>query len=85
MLLPETSLGAAFQLAEKMRSSVEGEKLPHGKSPVSQHVTISVGISKMQPRKELDRSILLATADLALYEAKKCGRNRIVVSPASLG
>jgi diguanylate cyclase (GGDEF)-like protein len=84
VLLPETSLGAAFQLAEKMRYSVECEKLPHGESPKFQHVTISVGISTMQPRKYLDRSILLATADLALSEAKKYGRNRIVVSPASV-
>jgi len=84
MLLPEATLGAAFNLAEKMKSSVEDQKLAHRGSPISEHVTISLGICTMQPRKDLDRSILVATADLALYEAKDCGRNRIVVSPASV-
>ncbi len=81
LLLPETTAGAAMQFAERLRQQirdcapvVNGEKLP---------ITVSIGIagsslttSGVQP--------LLSHADQALYEAKRSGRNRVVLwqSPA---
>ncbi len=76
LLLPETTAGAAVQFAERLRQQirdcapvVNGEKLP---------ITVSIGIagsslttSGVQP--------LLNNADQALYEAKRSGRNRVVV------
>ena len=85
VLLPETPLGPVYEIAESVRTAVEQKRLPHGRSSRSGFVTISLGVSTMQPRKDIDPSILVATADLALYEAKDRGRNRIVVSPASVG
>jgi len=84
LLLPETPLGPAYKIAESVRTAVEHRRLPHGRSLRSGFVTISLGVSTMQARKDIDPSILLATADLALYEAKDTGRNRVVVSPASV-
>src|SRR5208337_596124 len=84
VLLPETPLGPTYQLAESMRTAVEQKKLTCGRSSRSGFVTISLGVSTMHPRRDIDPSILVATADLALYEAKEGGRNRTVVSPASV-
>ncbi len=83
VLLPQTPPGPAYELAESMRKAVEEMRLPHGRSSRSGFVTISLGVSTMRPRKDIDPSILVATADLALYEGKTSGRNRVVVSPAS--
>src|SRR5271157_2365349 len=84
VLLPETPLGPTYQLAESMRTAVEQKKLTCGRSSRSGFVTISLGVSTMHPRMDIDPSILVATADLALYQAKEGGRNRTVVSPASV-
>jgi diguanylate cyclase (GGDEF)-like protein len=84
VLLPQTPLGPAYELAEKMRTAVEERRLRHGFSSRSEFVTITEGLATMQPRKDIDPSILVATADLALYEGKESGRNRIVVSQASV-
>jgi diguanylate cyclase (GGDEF)-like protein len=76
LLLPETTGSAAAQFAERLRQQirdcapvVDGEKLP---------LTVSIGIasalltsSGIQP--------LLNNADQALYDAKRSGRNRVVL------
>ncbi len=85
VLMPETPLEPVINLAESMRRAVEGRKLPLGRTGRTAQVTISLGISTMQPRNDIDPSLLVATADLALYDAKERGRNRAVVSPASVG
>jgi polar amino acid transport system substrate-binding protein len=41
------------------------------------HISVSMGITQMQ--KEKDQKTLFNLADKALYEAKKSGRNKIVV------
>ena len=84
VILPETPLGPAYEIAESVRRTVEHKRLPHGRSMGSRFVTVSLGVSTMQPRKDIDLSILLATSDLALCKAKGGGRNRIVISPASV-
>lgn len=74
ILLPETDADKAHQLAEKLRLRIE-------KSPVKSdsgviHVTVSAGISEWQQDEEnLDNA--LKSADYALYEAKKDGRNKV--------
>jgi diguanylate cyclase (GGDEF)-like protein len=83
VLLPHTPLGPAYELAETMRKAVEKQRLPDSNSSRSGFITISLGVSTMQPRKDIDPSILVATADLALYEAKETGRNRTIVSQSS--
>jgi diguanylate cyclase (GGDEF)-like protein len=77
LMLPETTEAAAVQLAERLRQqvlecapTVDGEKLD---------VTVSIGIAGASLRTS-GIEALLRRADQALYEAKRKGRNRVVVS-----
>ncbi|MGE5658818.1 MAG: GGDEF domain-containing protein [Actinomycetota bacterium] len=81
MILPNTPLADAICLAERLRQVVENTVIASDDcSPnrSSFSITISIGIatySQDLPSMEA----LLADADLALYQAKTSGRNRVVV------
>lgn len=64
-------------LAEILRKAVEGMKLPHPNSKVSEFVTISLGVSTMIPGENDELEQLLHFADQALYNAKASGRNQV--------
>lgn len=72
VLLPETRLPGAMQLADKLRSAVEQLDVPS-----VGRVSISVGVAEFG-RGPLTIEQTLAHADKALYEAKEAGRNRVV-------
>jgi diguanylate cyclase (GGDEF)-like protein len=63
-------------LAEALRARVEFERLPHPRSPVSAHVTVSVGFAALSPARAREPALLIDAADRALYRAKAAGRNR---------
>jgi diguanylate cyclase (GGDEF)-like protein len=76
ILLPHTERhsGAAV-LAERIRQRVDEEPLNTDAGPI--HVTVSVGVASTDDATE-DLGALFKRADLALYEAKQSGRNRVV-------
>ncbi len=76
---PDTDLGGALQLAERMRAAVEALAIPHADSRTAAHVTISLGIATFAPPGAISPNKLIEAADQALYEAKEKGRNRICV------
>jgi diguanylate cyclase (GGDEF)-like protein len=82
LLLPETLLPGASQIAERLRQSVADLSIPvcrvNGDSSVNLRITVSVGVAHMLPEiSSLDA--LIHRADQALYRAKDSGRNRVVV------
>jgi diguanylate cyclase (GGDEF)-like protein len=79
VLLPDTEIPAALEIAERIRAAVAGISLPG--SDVS--VTTSVGVVGFPDHATtLDRLEWLA--DAALYLAKRQGRNRVeLADPAS--
>lgn len=80
ILLPDTTLDGALQVAERVRAVIADQALQLGETPLQ--VTVSVGIAGMSGRDDrLDR--LIGRADAALYEAKNSGRNRCVVDRGS--
>jgi len=76
IVLPHTTLAAARQIAARMCKTVSERKFRHKEELIE--VTVSLGLTQF--RKGEDLAQLLARADKALYEAKRGGRNRVVVS-----
>jgi len=74
--LPFTDLPGAVQTAQKIKATVQSLQLPHSPSPISDWVTLSLGISSMVPLPELSLETLIKTADKAMYQAKRAGRNQ---------
>ncbi|MCK6424839.1 MAG: diguanylate cyclase [Burkholderiaceae bacterium] len=81
LLLPQTDLTAARQLAERLRIEVAGLQV----APVDLPITASFGVAtlpgwlKLAPAQGFER--LYAAADAALYRAKQQGRNRVEQAP----
>lgn len=80
VLMSNVSPDAAKIAAERIRHSVENMQIKHHGEPERGVVTVSVGAALLRPTVPLAQADLLAHADLALYEAKRQGRNCICVT-----
>jgi len=80
VILRETSAGAAFDLAERLRAAVERH---FGSRPGMGGVTMSFGVSALDHVDVATAEELVRTADAALYEAKAAGRNCVVTANAA--
>jgi len=78
-LLPETELPAALKIAERICDAVASLDIAHAGSPI-RHVTVSIGVAAICPQLGDAEALLLTMADMALYEAKGRGRNRVSVA-----
>ncbi len=82
IILPNLSQDEAFEIANTLRNLINTSKLPHEKSKVADHVTLSMGISTYTPSPDESEPItpkeLINLADENLYLAKERGRNQIV-------
>lgn len=76
VLLPETDAHGAYAVASNIYKAIDRLEIPHAKSSVSSHVTISLGITVFRG-EDLSKEDLLSIADQALYRAKQLGRNQI--------
>ncbi|MCF8105274.1 MAG: diguanylate cyclase [Desulfohalobiaceae bacterium] len=80
ILLPETGLEGAVNVAEKARMNVASLQIPHKFGNPEEVVTVSVGAAVTLPGTGVGGSSgysFLAAVDRALYRAKDKGRNRI--------
>lgn len=78
IIFPETTEKEAVQIAKKIISDLNELSIPHSGSSICQHVTMSIGVSTLIPQQPNNCEWILTSADKALYEAKKCGRNCVV-------
>jgi diguanylate cyclase (GGDEF)-like protein len=78
-LLPETDLAQASAFAERVRLSIEAQRLSVKQESIV--LTASFGVAEHTRQTQLEE--LINEADVELYKAKQSGRNR--VSPARTG
>jgi len=76
VVLPETQIGGALFLAEKIRHAIHELHIPHSASP-SGRVSMSIGIAAIVPDENNQQEELIKAADQALYHAKHQGRDRV--------
>ncbi|MDX6591396.1 MAG: hypothetical protein QOJ13_592 [Gaiellales bacterium] len=77
VLLPQTNLEGAKNLAERLREAVSLRVVMFGEDQIN-GVTASFGVAS-GPRTNADHLDLVARADAALYRAKRAGKNRVEV------
>ena len=72
LVLSDTDISAASAIAEQIRKSFENINFP-----ATGHQTISVGVTQANSDDTFD--ILCTRVDTALYQAKKTGKNKVVI------
>lgn len=73
VLLVGTGLEPGCVTADRLRQAICNQPFPSSQGDLS--VSISLGVAERQPKENLDQ--LLERADVALYAAKRGGRNRV--------
>lgn len=71
ILCPSTTLNEIKVLAERLR-----ERIAENNFSIQKKVTVSIGLTQYQDGESVDE--MIKRADKALYQAKECGRNRVV-------
>jgi len=77
IILPETGIVGALEVVERIRAALT---IP---SELKHPLTLSMGISTLHGN-EIEADVLIQQADLALYEAKRTGRDRTCIFERSI-
>ena len=75
ILLPDTDLSGAEFIANRVQQSIHALKLPHSESRVCGFITLSIGVSCINPTLLDNFEQLVDAADKALYKAKHDGKD----------
>ncbi|MDX2148980.1 MAG: diguanylate cyclase [Planctomycetota bacterium] len=81
LIMPDTAPGEASTVCERIRAALEQVTWP---SHPERRVTVSIGAAGFAGGTTVKEQQLLELADKALYSAKRSGRNRVVITDASL-
>jgi len=84
VVMPETPMGVASAVAERLRLAVANEPFALPEMPTGIQVTISIGVAATMAGGDASAA-LLKRADEALYSAKRLGRNRVITAPDATG
>jgi len=78
VLLPETEMKGAMEVAERIRSKVESAEFPN------RQITLSIGVAEFPKDADTTKEIMVV-ADAALYGAKRNGRNQVMQAHGGAG
>jgi diguanylate cyclase (GGDEF)-like protein len=84
MLWFEKDAAHASEVVSHISNSINKLKIPHEKSKVMPHVTLSIGVYIEKCGSPTDTSVLYDLADKALYTAKSSGRNCAIISGSEI-
>ncbi|MBK8906663.1 MAG: GGDEF domain-containing protein [Rhodospirillales bacterium] len=77
VILPQTGLGGALEVARRIRDQIANKPLVHRRTGEKLgQITVSIGVSQMKPGES--QRDFVERADQALYAAKRTGRNKVV-------
>lgn len=79
LVLPNTRVTGAVRVAEAIQTQIANLAWPHSSSLVQPQITLSLGITCLQPAANDALAAFLAQADQALYAAKQQGRDRYCI------
>lgn len=80
VVLSNTDIEGATNVAETMRANLENLAIPHRLSSITPYVTISLGVAIGYANSGILPQTLIEAADNALYQAKQDGRNRYKIA-----
>lgn len=80
VILPATELDGACHVAEQLQAKLAELKIVHEDSPISQYVTLSIGVTTAGNEQVAG---LIQRVDKAMYSAKQTGRNKVCALPAA--
>jgi len=78
VIITDTDCANAKNMGEKIRASIEGLKIEHRGSKISNILTVSIGAICIVPTANMGDDALMHSADTSLYAAKERGRNQVV-------
>jgi two-component system chemotaxis family response regulator WspR len=82
VLLPNTDIDGAVQLAETILDKIHLLALPHEYSKVANYITLSMGVVSRVASERISPTDLINLADKALYKAKAAGRDSYKIAKA---
>ena len=77
VLLPNTDKSGALTVAKNIKEQVEKLNIPHSHTDISDRITLSIGVSTLEPKVDMDKKRLIDLGDKSLYKSKNQGRNQI--------
>ncbi len=80
LMLPGANVDEAAKVAEKIRKAINEKVFFHEKGDF--HASLSLGVTRVSP-DDKDIEAIVARADRALYEAKRTGKNKVVIATDS--
>ncbi len=80
IIMPDTPLTRAYQIGERLRASIAADAFPLGPGQAI-HLTASVGLATLEREDDTPESVF-RRADMALFDAKRRGRNQVAANAA---
>jgi diguanylate cyclase (GGDEF)-like protein len=78
VVLPNTDTEGARITSERIRTAIEAHEFELGSART--RITVSIGVATLAPTGSATLESLVMRADAALYQAKRRGRNRVVIA-----